>query len=162
MDYSKSLLLYQDEPEYGLLFKLIIIVPLTVLLAAFIYLGRMGESAGAVALLVEFIIFIFTFWAVFPRSYQVYEDHIRIKLGGPFSVGIGFDMVKTITVTSRQTLSVNLVTRLTKSYVEIAKKKGLSIAITPRNEYAFVENANRALNQWIKTHDSINPNKPTL
>jgi hypothetical protein len=162
MDYSKSLLLYQDEPEYGLLFKLIIIVPLTVLLAAFIYLGRMGESAGAVALLVEFIIFIFTFWAVFPRSYQVYEDHIRIKLGGPFSVGIGFDMVKTITVTSRQTLSVNLVTKLTKSYVEIAKKKGLSIAITPRNDIMFVENANRALNQWIKTRDSTNPNKPIL
>ncbi len=75
-----------------------------------------------------------------------------IVLGGPFSVKVGFDKIKMIGITSRLTLSVNFVTKLTKNYVEIAKKRGLSIAITPGDNDLFVENANRALSQWVKTN----------
>lgn len=86
-----------------------------------------------------------------PRRYQIYEDHLRIMLGGPVAVKIGFDKIETIGVTSRLTFSVNFVTKFTKSYVEIAKKRGLRIAITPRDNDLFVENASRALSQWVKT-----------
>jgi hypothetical protein len=151
MNYSKSLLLYQDEPAYGLLLKLIIVIMPVALLAASIYVLSLGDSSGGLALLVEAFIIGFIFWVVFPRRYQVYEDHVRIVLGGPFSVRVGFDKIKTIGVTSRLTFSVNFVTKLTRSYVEIAKKRGLSIAITPRANDLFVENANRALSQWLKT-----------
>ncbi len=151
MNYSKSLLLYQDEPAYGLLLKLIIVIMPVVLLAASICVLSLGDSSDGLALLVEAFIIGFIFWVVFPRRYQVYEDHLRIVLGGPFSVKVGFDKIKTIGVMSRLTFSVNFVTKLTKSYVEIAKKRGLSIAITPRTNDLFVENANRALSQWVKT-----------
>jgi hypothetical protein len=46
---------------------------------------------------------------------------------------------------------VNLVTRITKNYVKIVKKKGMSIAITPADNESFVEKANLALSQWVKT-----------
>lgn len=151
MNYSKSVLLYQDEPAYGLLLKLIIVIMPIILLAASVYLLSSGESSGGLALLVEASIVGFIFWIVFPRMYQVYEDHIRIVLGGPFSVKVGFAKIETIRVTSRFILSVNFVTKLTKSFVEIAKKKGLSIAITPKDNDLFIENANQALSQWIKT-----------
>jgi hypothetical protein len=67
------------------------------------------------------------FWVVFPRRYQVYEDHLRIVLGGPVAVKIGFDKIEMIGVTSKLTFGVNFVTKFTKSYVEIAQKKGLRV-----------------------------------
>ena len=109
-----------------------------------------GDSSGGLALLAEAFIIGLIFWVVFPRKYQVYEDHVRIMLGGPFSVKVGFDKIKKIEVTSRLTFSVNFVTKFTKNCVEIAKKRGLSIAITPRDNDLFVEKANEALSQWKK------------
>ncbi len=150
MNYSKSRLLYQDEPVYGLLLKLIIMVVPVSLLVGSIYLLSSGESADAIALLVEAFVVGLILWSVFPRKYQVYEDHLRIVLGGPFSVKVGFDKIKKIEVTSRLTFSVNFVTNFTRSCVEIAKKRGLSIAITPKDSGLFVENANKALSQWVK------------
>ena len=150
MNYSRSVLLYQDEPAYGLYLKLIVVLVPAALLVASIYLLSSGESSGGLALLVEAFIIGFIFWIVFPRRYQVYEDHIRIALGGPFSVKVGFDKIEAIRVTSKFIFSINFVTRLTKSYVEIAKKRGMSIAITPRDNDMFIENANRALTQWVK------------
>ncbi len=150
MNYSKSVLLYQDEPAYGLLLKLIIVIVPVALLVASIYLLSSGDSSGGLALLAEAFIIGFILWIVFPRRYQVYEDHVRIVLGGPFSVKVGFAKIEAIRVTSKFIFSINFVTKLTKSYVEIAKKRGLNIAITPRDNDLFVENANRALSQWVK------------
>ncbi|MFC1941027.1 PH domain-containing protein [Chloroflexota bacterium] len=152
MNYSKNVLLYQDEPVYGLFIKLIIMVIPVVMLVGSIYLFSSENNADGLALLLELIIIGLIFWVVFPRRYQVYEDHLRIVLGGPFSVRVGFDKIKAIGVTSRQILSINFITKLTKNYVEIAKKRGLSIAITPGDNDLFVENANRALSQWVKTN----------
>jgi len=151
MNYSKSLLLYQDIPAYGLLLKLLVVIMPVALLVVSIYLFSTGNSDDGLALLIETIIIGFIFWVVFPRRYQVYEDHLRIVLGGTFSVKVGFNKIKTIEVTSRQTLSVNFVTKLTKNYVGITKKRGLSIAITPADNDSFVENANQALSRWLET-----------
>lgn len=152
MNYSKGLLLYKDEPVYGVFMKLIILVMPVVMLAGSIYLFSSGDRSGGLALLFEVFVISLIFWAVFPRKYQVHEDHVLIVLGGPFSVKVGFAKIKTIAVTNRQVISINFVTKLTRNYVEIAIKRGLSIAITPISNDLFVENANRALSQWIKTN----------
>ena len=57
---------------------------------------------------------------------------MRVVLGGPFSVKVGFHKIKAIRVTNRLTMSVNFITKLTKYSVEIAKKKRPSIAFTGR------------------------------
>jgi hypothetical protein len=155
LDYSTSILLYQDKPKYGLILKLILLIPVA-LLAGSMYLWASGESSGSLALLSEAFIIGLIFWSVFPREYQVYEDHLCIVLGSPFSVKIGFQNIKTIRITSRTGLTVNFATRITKTYVEIVKKKGLSIAITPTANDAFVENANLALENWLKTRSEMN------
>jgi hypothetical protein len=148
--YSKSILLYQDKPKYGLLLKLILIIPVA-FLGGSLYLYLSGDVSGGFALLLGTLISGLIFWLVFPREYQVYEDHLRMVLGGPFSVKVGFQNIKAVRITSRTGLTINFVTRITRSYVEIAKKKGWSIAITPADNNSFVENANRALEQWLKT-----------
>jgi hypothetical protein len=150
MNYSQSVLLYQDKPRYGLLLKLILIIPVAFLIGS-LYLYLSGDISGALVVLPEGFFIGFVFWAVFPREYRVYENHLRVVLGGPFSVKIGFQNIKAIRITSRTGLTINFVTRITKSYVEIVRKRGWSIVITPTANDSFVENANRALDQWLNT-----------
>ena len=96
MNYSRSILLHQDQPEYGLFLKLIVmIVPVASIIGSIILLSS-GDSTGAIALLVEAFIVGLIFWCVFPRRYQIYEDHLCIVLGGPFSVKVGFNQIKAI------------------------------------------------------------------
>jgi len=109
-----------------------------------------GDISGSLALLPSAFIMGLIFWLVFPREYRVYEDHLRIVLGSNFSVKVGFQNIKEIRITSRTGITVNFVTRITRSYVEISKKRGWSMAITPTDNDEFVENANRALEQWLK------------
>jgi len=158
MSYPRSLLLYQDEPT-GSLLKLIVAIVSVALLAASAYLWSSGDNSGGLALLAEAFVIGFIFWVVLPRRYQVYEDHLRIVLGGPFAVKIGFDQITTIEVTSRMALTVNFATKMTKTYVRIVKKRGLSIAITPKSNALFVESANRALRRWQETTISIKPTR---
>ncbi len=150
MQYSTSILLYQDKAKYGLLLKLILIIPAAFMMGS-LYLYLSGDVSGSLALLPGALISGLVFWLVFPREYQVYEDHLRIAMGGPFSVKVGFEDIKIVRITSRTGLTINFVTRITKNYVEIVKKTGWSIAITPTDNDTFVENANRALEQWLKT-----------
>jgi hypothetical protein len=140
LQYSKSILLYQDKPTYGLLLKLILIIPVAFLVGS-LYFYLSGDVSGSLALLPGALFSGLIFWFVFPREYQVYDDHLQIALGRPFSVKVRFQNVETIRITSRTGLTVNFVTRITKSYVEIIKKKGWSIVITPTDINSFVENA---------------------
>ncbi|MFC1988313.1 PH domain-containing protein [Chloroflexota bacterium] len=150
MDFSHRLLLYRDRPAYGLILKLIIVVVPVLSLIGSVTLLLSGDSSGAMVLLFETFFIVFIFWAVFPRWYQVYEDHLRIVLGGPFSVKIRFDNIKTITVTSGLSLTANYVTRFTRNPVVIGVKKGLSVAITPQDSDLFIESANSALSRWLE------------
>jgi hypothetical protein len=151
MKPTNSLLLYQDEPAYGSPVKLIIIMVPMLLLGLSAYMWSTGERAGGLTLGAEACFIGFVFWIIFPRRYQVYEDHLRIALGGSLAVRIGFDQVKAIEVTSNNSLTVNFTTTVTKTYVRIVKKRGLSVAITPRSRDTFVENANRAMAEWART-----------
>jgi hypothetical protein len=160
MDYSQSVLLYQDKPKYGLVLKLVLIIPV-ILLASGIYLWSTGDAIVTLALLTEAVIIGLIFWFVLPREYRVYENHLRIVLGGPFSVKVGFQNIETIRITSRLSFNIHFTTAVTRSYVEIAIKKGMSIAITPTDDKSFVEKANLALSQWVKTNSWIEPGRKT-
>jgi len=151
MNYSRSILLYQDKPAYGLLLRLIVVIVPGALLVGSVCLWFSGETSGGLAMLAEAFFIALVFWFIFPRRYEVYEDHLSIVLGGHFLVKVGFQNIKTIRITSRMSFTINFVTRITKSYVEIVKKKGFSIAITPTSNDSFAENANLALGQWLKT-----------
>jgi Bacterial PH domain len=160
MNYSQSVLLYQDKPKYGLLMKLILIIPVG-LLASSIYLWSTGDTFVSLILLIEAFIIGLILWFVLPREYQIYENHLRIVLGVPFSVKVGFQSIETIRITSRLALTVNFTTTITRSYVEIVIRKGMSIAITPTDKESFVEKANSALSQWVKTGAWVEPSRKT-
>jgi hypothetical protein len=151
MRYSKSLLLYQDDAPYGSFLKLIFLIVPAGLLIAGSYLWTSGEPAGGIVLLLEAFVVGVILWLVFPRKYQVYEDHLRIVLGGPFSVRVSFESITDVRVTSRGVaLTMNFPTRFTRTYVMIARRGGLGIAITPKSNEQFVENANQAIKEWAR------------
>ena len=144
----KSLKLYEDRPAYGLLLRFIVIVVPGSLLATSFFVWRSGNQTDALWLLGEVAFISLLFWAIFPRSYQVYEDHLRIRLGGPFLVKVGFDNIKSVGIARGLNFGINFATAITKNGVEIVRKRGARINITPRAPEQFVENAERAWKQW--------------
>ena len=136
--------------------KLVLIIPVA-LLASSIHLWSGGENLPGMVLLAEALIIGLMLWFVLPREYQIYENHLRIVLGAPFSVKIGYHNIEKIGITNKFALTVNFATRVTRSHVEIVIRKGMSIAITPADYESFVEKANRALSQWAKTSDWLEP-----
>jgi hypothetical protein len=153
MSYPTNLLLYEDEPA-GWIFKFFFVIVTLVLLAGSVYFGVSGDNASGLTMLVVAFVIGLTFWIVSPRKYQVYEDHLQILLGGPFVVKIRFDQITSMGVTQSKGLhfTVNFTTTIANTYVRINKKKGLSVAITPKSDVLFVENANRSLRQWKEIH----------
>ncbi len=147
MDYPQGAPLYRDRPEYGHVMKAILALP-AVMLAAGIYYWSTGDASGGTGFLTGAGIMAAAYWAVFPREYQVHRDHLRIVLGGPFSVRVGFENLKAISITSRSSAGINFVTKMSRTHVQIEKRRGIGIAITPTAAESFVEEANRALARW--------------
>jgi hypothetical protein len=150
MKYSKSLLLYQDDPVSGWIFRVITIVIILAFLVGSAVLLSSGETGGFLALLLEGLIVFLILWVVIPRKYQVFQDQIKIVFGGPFYVRIGFDNIKQIETTNKTYFTINYATAITRTYVRIEKKKGLSVAITPKSNEQFVENAKLAWQEWAR------------
>lgn len=148
-------MVYEDKPAYGLVVKLIIGLIPGAILAGSLYAWLSGDESAALGLLAEAFVIGLVFWLIFPRQYQIYEDHIRIVLGGPFSVKIGFDNIKAVRVSSRLSFGVNFATAITRSHVDIMRVKGMRIAITPEAQDLFVKNAERALSLWKKTRGNV-------
>jgi hypothetical protein len=147
-----SVLLYQDEPASGwVLMSILLVIPAIMLITGF-YLWYSSEGPGGLELLIFGILLGFVFWTILPRKYQVFEDRLRIVFGGPFALNIGYNQISFIEVTTKNALTLNLVSKVTRTYVLIGKKKGMSIAITPDRNELFVENASRALSQWQKNN----------
>jgi hypothetical protein len=144
-------MLYQDDPAGGLVWK---VVAATILLSAIIgsvFLLSSGETTGFIVVLLEGFFVFLILSIIIPRKYQVFQDHIRIILGGPFYVRIGFDNIQLIETTNKTDFTINFATAIKFTYVRIEKKKGLSVAITPKSNELFTENANQALQKWART-----------
>jgi hypothetical protein len=150
--YYNNLLLSQHEPAHSSALKLLFVFIPALLLAAGIYLGSTGETEGAQALAAEALLIALILWAVLPRSYQVFEDHLRVVLGGPLSMNIPFAQIDRIEITDKNSLSINFVSIVGRSYVKIARKRGWAIAITPEHSEVFVAAATSALNQWTRNN----------
>ena len=155
MPYKNSLLLYQDDPDYGLPLRIILAAVPVILLGGAAYLRSTGETDGAIVLVLEAFLVGFIFWLVFPRKYQVYEDHLGILLAGQLAVRIKFDRIARVEVTNRTSLTINYATRFARTYVLIERTGALSIAITPKSNEAFAANANLALSEWKRTRGGM-------
>ena len=141
-----DILLYEDTPEYDSWLKLI----LGGVLALTFILGVVFISQDTEAALVMFGITIFDallFRAILPRRFQIFEDRLKILLGGPFAINIPFSNVaeaKSVSGSKVFAYSGMRFATSTKCVVEIVRKKGMKLIVSPKNEDMFLEQLNQA------------------
>jgi hypothetical protein len=151
MNYPAGFMVSEAKPAGGFALKIIIAVAIGSVLALGIYLLASGDKAGAWFLLAEALFVLAVFWAVFPRSYQIYEDRIRIVLGALFSINIPFEDIEKVEVSSMASFTINFATAFTTRYILIKKRRGMGIVITPASNELFAEEAGAALARWRET-----------
>jgi hypothetical protein len=148
-----NILIYEDTPKYDLWLKLILggVLALTFILGIiFIY----QDTGAAVAMFGITLFDALLFKAILPRRYQIFEDRLRILMGGPFAIDISFSNIEEAKPASgRKAFAYGGLRLATSTHhvVEIVRKKGLNLVISPSNEM-FLEQLNQA------RHMIVNPN----
>jgi hypothetical protein len=146
--YIMDSVIYEDSPRYDVYLKSIMVLP--VFFIAFgIYYLIVGEVEAATTMFAATLLMAAIFWAVFPRKYIIFDSKLRIALGGPFSFNIPFSNLETAREPEGATFGINFHTCFSNQrVVQIVRKKGWYVNITPTDRDLFLEQLNKALNEW--------------
>ena len=141
-----NILLYEDTPKYDFWLKFILggFLALTFVLGV-VFLYQDTEAAIAMFGITLFDALLFK--AILPRRFQIFEDRLKILLGGPLAINIPFSNIEEAKpATGRKAFAywgIRFATS-TAHVVEIVRKKGLNLVISPRNDDMFLEQLNQA------------------
>jgi hypothetical protein len=141
------MLVYEDIPRYDWWLKFALGVPLLVLLGAGIVLWFEDREAS----LIMFGVTVFDtilFRAILPRRFQIFEDRVKIVLGSPFAVSLSLGNIKEARqVPGSHALASSNIRFATSTHnvVEIVRKKGTSVLISPTHVDTFLELVNQAI-----------------
>jgi len=139
--------IYEDKPRYDFWLKLL----LGGVLVLTLVLGVVLLSQNMKAALIMFGVTLFDallFKAILPQRFQIFENTMRIVLGGPFAINIPLANIKYVRSGSGSKAFVYWGLRFATSsrgVVEIARKKGLNLVISPTHDNMFLEQLNQAL-----------------
>jgi len=141
-----SILLHEDTPKYDLWLKLILsgVIALPFILGI-IFIYRDAEAA-----IVMFGVTLFDallFKTILPQRFQIFEDRLRILLGGPLAINIPLSNIAEVKPASGRKLFFYWGSRFatsTRHVVEIVRKKGINLVISPRNDEIFLQQLNQA------------------
>jgi hypothetical protein len=144
--------IYEDSPRYDLWMKGIMVLPVFFIIIGLYYLFT-AQVESAIGMFATTLLMGAIYWAVFPRKYQILDSKIRIVLGGTFSFNIPFDKLEAAGVPEGISLGLNFATTfLSQHVVEIKRKKGMKVNITPSNSDLFLENLNKAVHDWKRNN----------
>jgi len=142
---QSRVLIYEDTPNYDLWLKLILggVLALTFILGI-IFLYQDTEAAIAMFGITLFDALLFK--AILPRRYQIFEDRLKILLGGPFAINISLSNIEEAKPASGSKAFAYGGLRFatsSRNVVEIVRKKGLNLVISPSDQ-TFLEQLNQA------------------
>jgi len=150
--YIMDSVIYEDAPRYDVYLKSIMVLPVFFIAFAIYYL-IVAEFEAATTMLAATLLMAAIFWAIFPRKYIVLDSKFKIALGGPFSVNVPFDNLETATKPEGLTIGFNFATCFSNNRtVQITRKKGWHVNITPTDRDLFLEQLNKALNEWRRSN----------
>jgi len=143
-------IIYEDTPRYDVYLKAIMVLP--VFFIAFgIYYLIIAEVEAATTMFAATLLIAAIYWAIFPRKYITLDSKFKIVLGGPFSFNIPFSNLETAREPEGATFGINFATCFSNERtVQIIRKKGWYVNITPSDRALFLENLNKTLNEWRK------------
>jgi len=146
-------LIYEDTPRYDVWLKAIMVLPLFFVLIGAFYLAA-SQPESAIGMFATAVLMAAIYWAVFPRKYRILESKVKIVLGGPFSFDIPFDSIETARAPQGASVGINFPSSFSsKNAVQIVRRKGLNVNITPSDREVFLENLDEALNSWRSQHE---------
>ena len=141
-------LVYEDTPRYDVWLKAIMLLPVFFVVIGAFYLAA-SEPESAIGMFATAVLMAAVYWAVFPRKYRILDSKVTIVLGGPFSFNIPLDNIETAKAPEGATVGINFVSSFqSKNAVQIVRRKRLNVNITPSNRELFLENLDKALNDW--------------
>ena len=147
MPITTDIPVYEDTARYDLWIKLILGTVLAATLTPLV-LTSPENNAGYLVSLGTAVFVILLFWSIMPRRFQIFEDRLRIVLGKPFAINIRLSNISEAHLASGAKALISRGMRLatsTSSVVEIVRKKGLNITISPQSGDAFVRKLNHAI-----------------
>lgn len=140
-------LIYEDAPRYDRVqFVLLALIIAATLVPAVVLLFFSLE--GAVAMFGVTLLDALIFHLVFPRRYQVFNTKLRIVLGWPITWDIKLSTIKEARPAPGTATWVYSGFRLATSSataVEIVRRKGMGIIISPSDRQTFLEQLNAAV-----------------
>ena len=141
--------LYEDHASYDYWLRLILFgIPLILLTVGLILIPE--DKEGATAMISGSLIILFLFYLVLPKKFQVFEDKLRMVLGWPLHIDLSLANISESQITTGRKVFAYWGLRFatsSKSVVEIIRKKGLNIVISPSNAQLFVDKLNEAREQ---------------
>jgi hypothetical protein len=139
---------YEDTPRYDIYLKAIMVLPVFFILMGAYYL-IITQIEAATDMFALTLLMGATYWAIFPRKYTILDSRIKIALGGPFAFNIPFSNLETARAPEGATFGINFPTCFSNERtVQIIRKKGWYVNITPTDRELFLENLNKALQDW--------------
>jgi hypothetical protein len=146
--YIMDSIVYEDAPRYDVYLKAIMVLPAFFILMGAYYL-IITQIEAAIGMFALTLLMGVTYWAIFPRKYTILDSRIKIALGGPFTFNIHFSNLETARAPEGATFGINFPTCFSSQRtVSIIRKKGWNVNITPSDRELFLENLNKALNDW--------------
>ena len=141
-----SNLLYEDKPKYDVWIKVLLggVVAYTFILGL-VQIYENGREALTVFGVVLFEIILFRM--ILPRRFQILSDKLRIVLGGPLAINIPISDIEEVRSRTGIKAFVYFGVRFATSSshtVEIIRKKGLNMVISPTNDDEFIKQLNQA------------------
>jgi hypothetical protein len=144
---KNSLLLYEDVPRYDSWLKPL----LSGFVAFFLLLGLIFLYFNTELAIVMFILTAFMallIAAIVPRRFLIFEDRLRIQLGGPFALNIPLENIDKARHGSSGDVLVYWGIKLgtsTSNVIEIVRNKGMNVIITPTHFNEFLNQLNQAV-----------------
>ncbi|MBI4295499.1 MAG: PH domain-containing protein [Chloroflexi bacterium] len=146
-------LVYEDKPAYDIWLKLVLGGVLLITFVSGIAL-LFQEPEGAWVMFGETLFLALLFKAILPTRHQIFADRIRIVLGGPFAMNIPFTSIKEVRPgSSRQTMIYSGLRFATsaKTVVEITRREGMNVVISPGKREMFLEQFHQAYRTWANS-----------
>lgn len=144
--------LFEDKPVYDKPNKYLIVGIVAIpLIIAIVVLPQ--DILGAAIMFGVTVFDAILIWCILPKRFVVYEDRLKIVLGGPFSYTVPFKDITNIRQATKDMAwmywGMRLGTSL-KFQVEIERKNGLSVLISPSMEADFIEQLNLARENYVE------------
>lgn len=143
---------FEDKPVYDKLNKYLIGGILAVPLIVTIVLLTQ-DILGAAIMFGITVFDAILFWCILPKRFLAYEERLKIVLGGPFSYTIPFRDIINVRQATKDMAWVYWGLRLgtsQKFQVEIERKNGLGVIISPSMENDFIEQLNQVKENYIE------------